>query len=198
MAIDFHIDNQHEDYAVSEGFLDWMNVLADQLIVQILKSHSELGSPLTELTAIECTLIGDEKMAEVHGEFMDDPTPTDVITFHHGEILIGIDEAKRNIEDSKEPIEKELAFYLCHGLLHLAGWDDETGEMRDRMLDQQEALLVDIYENSGDPPALIAEELDEDLDGVEIDLADEDFDDFDDSSDEVQEDALWDEEDDNA
>ena len=178
MAIDFHIDNQHEAQGVSEDFLDWMNTCADKLIVQILKSHSELNAPLTELQEIECTLIGDERMAEVHGEFMDDPTTTDVITFHHGEILICIDEAKRNIEDSKETLERELAFYLCHGLLHLAGWDDNTDELRDRMLEQQESLLIELYEELNEPPSIegaVAEEEDfeEDEDLADFDPDDE-------------------------
>jgi len=162
MAIDFHIDNQHETQAVSEDFLDWMNTCADELIVKMRKSHSELNAPLTELREIECTLIGDERMAEVHGEFMDDPTTTDVITFHHGEILICIDEAKRNIEDCKETLERELAFYLCHGLLHLAGWDDNTDELRDRMLEQQESLLLEFYEATGEPPALELKQISDD------------------------------------
>ena len=195
MAIDFHIDNQHETQQVSEDFLDWMNTCADELIVQILKSHSELNAPITELQEIECTLIGDTRMAEVHGEFMDDPTTTDVITFHHGEILICIDEAKRNIEDSKETLEKELAFYLCHGLLHLAGWDDNTDELRDRMLEQQEALLVEFYEGESDPPSIeMAHNLeDEDFDDDE-DLADFDPDDDEDflSYDGDGDDMSWD------
>ena len=187
MAIDFHIDNQHDNETVSEDFLDWMTTVADALIAQIIKSHSELSAPITELSEIECTLIADERMGEVHGEFMDDPTTTDVITFHHGEILICIDEARRNATENKETLERELAFYLCHGLLHLAGWDDNTDELRDRMLEQQESLLADIYEELGEPPAIDPnaegesdEEDDEELlDHFDMEDDDDDFEDFD-------------------
>mgnify|MGYP000738786712 CR=1 FL=1 len=48
---------------------------------------------LATLEEVEITFVDDAEIARVHGEFLDDPTPTDVITFHHGEILISADTA---------------------------------------------------------------------------------------------------------
>ncbi len=45
--------------------------------------------PLARLREVEATIVSDRSIARVHGQFFNDPTPTDVITFQHGEILLG-------------------------------------------------------------------------------------------------------------
>jgi probable rRNA maturation factor len=65
---------------------------------------------------------------------MDDPAPTDVITFRHGEIVISAETARRESRQRKLPLPEEITRYAVHGLLHLAGWSDggpaEAAEMR--------------------------------------------------------------------
>jgi probable rRNA maturation factor len=100
-------------------------------------------APLISLPEIEITIVNDADIARVHGDFLDDPTPTDVITFHHGEILISADTALRQGREHGQSLDHETALYLVHGLLHLAGWDDhEEGEAR-AMAQLQEGILRD-------------------------------------------------------
>jgi probable rRNA maturation factor len=54
-----------------------------------------------------------------------------------GELLICIDQVKRDAKDLKTTFKKELEWVIIHGILHLFGYDHETGEaeakkMRDR------------------------------------------------------------------
>lgn len=96
---------------------------------------------LTDLTEIEVTLLSDPEIAAVHGEFLGDPTPTDVITFHHGEILISLDTAARQAAQHTFSPSDEVALYLIHGLLHLAGWDDHEPTEAAAMANLQHTLL---------------------------------------------------------
>ena len=90
---------------------------------------------------VEITLLGEAAIAKVHGEFMDDPTPTDVITFEHGEILIGVPIAAANAKKFRHPVGHEVALCAIHGLLHLLGYDDLTEKERVMMHARQEEIL---------------------------------------------------------
>ena len=78
---------------------------------------------------ISVYFITEEKIAELHDQFFQDPTPTDCISFpiddkHLGEIFIcpaiAIAYAKKHHLD---PFN-ETVLYLVHGILHLIGYDD--------------------------------------------------------------------------
>ena len=90
---------------------------------------------------VEITLLGEEAIAKVHGEFLEDTTPTDVITFEHGEILIGVPIAATNARKFRHPTDNEIALCAIHGLLHLLGYDDLTEKERVIMHARQEEIL---------------------------------------------------------
>jgi probable rRNA maturation factor len=81
-------------------------------------------------------------MARVHGDFFDDPTPTDVITFPHGEVLICPAVAEEQRHAYRRSLNEEILLYGIHGLLHLAGRRDDTGPGFRRMAREQEAILA--------------------------------------------------------
>jgi probable rRNA maturation factor len=112
------------------------------------------GCPPGELSLAFMT---DPAIARIHAEFMDEPTPTDVITFggdcagpdssrpgNAGEICVSVDAAARHVarartrprRQSPRPptdLATELTLYLIHGWLHLAGYDDRKPIDRRRM-----------------------------------------------------------------
>jgi probable rRNA maturation factor len=90
---------------------------------------------------VEITLLGEAAIAKVHGEFLEDPTPTDVITFEYGEILIGVPIAAANARRFRHPVDHEVALCAIHGLLHLLGYDDLTEKERVIMHARQEEIL---------------------------------------------------------
>jgi len=90
---------------------------------------------------VEITLLGEAAIAKVHGEFLHDPTPTDVITFEHGEILIGVPIAAANARKFHHPADHEVALCAIHGLLHLLGYDDLTEKEKLIMHARQEEIL---------------------------------------------------------
>jgi probable rRNA maturation factor len=115
--------------------------------------HSE-KFPIAE-GELSIAFVDDATIARVHADFMDDPSPTDVITFpadpsleSAGEIIVSVDHAETRALELNEPFSRELSLYLVHGWLHLAGFDDRNHQDRSKMrAAEQEAL--DLLEGSG-------------------------------------------------
>ncbi|MDP0489750.1 MAG: rRNA maturation RNase YbeY [Verrucomicrobiota bacterium JB023] len=100
-------------------------------------------SVLGALSELEVSLVDDETLAGIHGEFLDDPTATDVITFPHGEILISTEMALQRAGDYGKSTFGETLLYLVHGLLHLAGFDDRESQERAEMARLQEEIWAE-------------------------------------------------------
>jgi len=96
---------------------------------------------LPDLMEVEVSFITDEAISKIHAEFLGDPTPTDVITFAHGEILISTETAIRQAVEHVLAPEREVALYLIHGLLHLNGHEDESDAGFATMKRLQESIL---------------------------------------------------------
>jgi len=100
-------------------------------VVAVLDEHREKflgGCPDGELSLAFMT---DAKLAKLHGDFLDDPTTTDVITFEGqpefgvaGEVCVSADTAAAYAKEHQRDFSEELTLYVVHGWLHLAGYDD--------------------------------------------------------------------------
>ncbi len=121
--------------------LPWLRRIGKAALPGCLAALKSPDAPLASLPEVEITIVNDADIARVHGDFLDDPTPTDVITFHHGEILISADTAGWQGREHKQSVDHEVALYLVHGLLHLAGWDDHEVEEAREMARRQETIL---------------------------------------------------------
>lgn len=122
--------------------LIWLRRVVRRALPECLAAVKSAGAPLAGLEEIEITLIDDAEIGRVHADFLGDPEPTDVITFHHGEILISADTAVRQAAEHGETPDRELALYAVHGLLHLAGWEDHDPAEASAMADRQSAILA--------------------------------------------------------
>jgi len=99
-------------------------------------------APLVSLDHIEVSILSDRTIAKVHGEFFDDPTPTDVITFHHGELLLGAGVVTENARQyGHHAASDEAALCVIHGMLHLAGWEDLSAKDAKKMANRQERIF---------------------------------------------------------
>lgn len=99
---------------------------ARRALAACLKQSRRKSSQLSHLEEIEVVLVSDKRIAEIHQRFMNDPSPTDVITFQHGDIVISVETAKRQARQFSTALDQELRLYLVHGLLHLHGFEDKT------------------------------------------------------------------------
>lgn len=126
--------------------LPWLRKVAARALPCCLAEQKTAdGQPplLCALEEVDILIVSDPEIGVVHGEFLGDPTPTDVITFHHGEILVSADTAERQSAEFGQSWLMELALYMVHGLLHLAGWDDHDPEEAARMSEIQQRILAE-------------------------------------------------------
>jgi probable rRNA maturation factor len=99
------------------------------------------SAPLSGLGEIEATILGNPAIAKVHRDYFDDPSPTDVITFPYGEILIGAGVVGENAARFGNSPSEEAALCVIHGLLHLAGRNDQTARAAKDMARTQEQIF---------------------------------------------------------
>lgn len=112
------------------------------LLRQLKASLSLLPGPLpVEIEAIEIVLVDRATMAQVHADFLDDNTETDVITFPYGEILVCPAVAKEQAARHGLGTDHEILLYALHGMLHLVGYDDTTPAKARVMAQEQDKLL---------------------------------------------------------
>jgi rRNA maturation RNase YbeY len=99
---------------------------------------------------VTVALVADDRLQQLHREFMGIDMPTDIMTFpngesgdepHGGELVISVDHARTQASAWGLTPEDEIRFLVTHGLLHLLGWRDETDEQRQVMLERQQHLF---------------------------------------------------------
>jgi len=135
--------------AIDEGFL--REVAANALTAE-KQSDAEMGILVT----------GQEKMRQIHKEYMGEDEPTDVLSFamkekgpadapdfvfpsgdavHLGEVIISYPQAEMQAVERGHSARKEVAILLIHGVLHLLGYDHDQSEHQKKMQAREKAIL---------------------------------------------------------
>jgi probable rRNA maturation factor len=117
---------------------------ASRALIECLKLERRKFGSLADLPEVSVVLVSDRRIAQIHRRFMNEPGPTDVITFQHGEIFISTETAKRQARQFGTSFEHEVRLYIAHGLLHLVGFDDKTLPAAGEMKRRQERLVSGI------------------------------------------------------
>jgi len=130
--------NRQRRFAVK---LPSLQTFAESALSECLKLRPRKSGVLKELAEINVILVSDKRIAQIHRQFMNEPGPTDVITFQHGEIVVSVETAKRQARQFGTTLEHELRLYVVHGLLHLHGFDDKTASGAAEMKRVQERLV---------------------------------------------------------
>lgn len=157
-----NIEILDETRTMTEDELSWL-IRHAHTAIQRLGSRGE----------VRVRVIGDAAMAAAHIEFAGVEGTTDVLTFDMSEpeadplralptpeqvrlddvrgmegldtdILICIDEAKRQASGRGYPFERELLLYIVHGVLHCLGFDDHEEAAYQSMHAMEDALLAAI------------------------------------------------------
>jgi rRNA maturation RNase YbeY len=94
-----------------------------------------LGHPEAEIAV---AIVGDRKMRTLNRQFRKMDRPTDVLSFSlregefphlnpqlWGDIVISGPRAQAQAQEANHSLDKEMAYLLLHGILHLMGFDHE-------------------------------------------------------------------------
>ena len=110
-------------------------------------------------TELSIALVDEQRMSELHVQFMDEPGPTDVLSFPMdelrapaageqaepgvlGDIALCPAFARAQAVERGRTLDEELQFLVVHGMLHLLGHDHATQEEYDAMFAEQDRLLA--------------------------------------------------------
>jgi probable rRNA maturation factor len=93
--------------------------------------------PAEGVAHLSVAFLTESIVGDLHRQFLNDASPTDVITFPLSdglaEICINVDLARKRIHEFHTTFQDEITLYLVHGWLHLAGHDDRDWADRQKM-----------------------------------------------------------------
>lgn len=96
-------------------------------------------------------VVDDAQMIRMHQQYRGEPGTTDVLTFDlrdkqdqpvEGDIVICMDEARRQARQRGHDTRLELLLYAVHGLMHLLGEDDHDEAGYQKMHRREDELLT--------------------------------------------------------
>ena len=140
MSISVEVVNRQKVMAVDARWLERV----------VRRAVAVIGAEVAEITVL---VVDDRRIAALHDRWMGIPGPTDVLTFDlsggaaaglAGDIAVSAETARRVARELGWQARHELAYYVVHGLLHLAGEDDGTPGERRRMRRRERAVMAAI------------------------------------------------------
>lgn len=123
-----------------------LEIIDENYSIDIIFLKKRLKNIITELKlsgSITIKLGSIKESQELNKKYGKKDYPTDVLSFpinenlpdsfYLGDIFICYPIADEQAENNNVPLNKELFTLMCHGILHLGGYDHETdsGEMMD-------------------------------------------------------------------
>jgi probable rRNA maturation factor len=115
---------------------------------------------------LSVAFVDPDDMALLHQEWLDEPGPTDVMSFPMdelrpadpggppvtgvlGDVVLCYEIARQQASAAGHSTEHELRILLTHGILHLLGYDHAEPEDEARMFGLQTALVADFEAGPG-------------------------------------------------
>lgn len=99
---------------------------------------------------VQIRIVDDANMIEMNRRFFHKSFPTDVISFdlsdefetgRNFQVVVNLQEARRQAKKRGHSTLSELALYITHGLLHQLGYDDAQPQQARRMHKKEDAIL---------------------------------------------------------
>ena len=125
---------------------------ARNALSRCLQLQKRKRTDLRKVEAVAVWLVSDRRISQLHLQFLCEKGPTDVITFHDGEIFISVETGRRNACEFGNSLMSEIKLYIVHGLLHLHGFDDRTPVDLKKMKHTQEKILHSMHVQIGTAP----------------------------------------------
>lgn len=128
----------------------------DRQIFERFADSALQAIPETENKIATVAFVSDRRMRKLNREFRGKDSTTDVLSFRFepdefetdenslGDIVISVEQAKKQASENDLALETEIKQLILHGILHLCGFDHERddGEMNRRELELRERLKI--------------------------------------------------------
>ena len=142
MKVTYYITNEQEKIEYKPEY--------EELIKKAVEGTLKYEESETDCE-ISVTFTDNENIRMLNKEYRDIDRETDVLSFPMdesdmlGDVVISLEKAKSQAEEYGHTMEREIAFLCVHSVLHLLGYDHETGEEDEKeMFGKQEAILCQI------------------------------------------------------
>ncbi|MEL6916143.1 MAG: rRNA maturation RNase YbeY [Bacteroidota bacterium] len=100
---------------------------------------------------IDFIFCSDEYLLDLNMRYLKHDTFTDIITFDYsdgkvisGDIFISVERLKENAENFRVELEQELLRVMCHGVLHLLGYNDKS-EADVLIMREKESQMIKLF-----------------------------------------------------
>jgi probable rRNA maturation factor len=133
---------------------DWLRRVAEKVLTaESTDSAAEVSLMIT----------GQARIHELNRQYLGEDRPTDVLAFpmqpapetaerppfiappdgikHLGEVIISYTQAVIQAAERQQPIKKEVALLIIHGILHLLGYDHDVPEAERQMRAREAQIL---------------------------------------------------------
>ena len=101
-----------------------------------------------KLGNINIIFCSDPYILDINKKYLKHNYYTDIITFDYcegqvlsGDLFISVDTVRANADFYKTDFSEELSRVIIHGVLHLAGYDDQTDEQKAQMRSKEDYYL---------------------------------------------------------
>lgn len=105
---------------------------------------------------IDILLVSNSQIRKMNAKHLNHNYETDVISFSYseslqkakasgleGDLIVSLEMAKQQARFNGHPFINEVLLYVCHGILHLLGYDDHDPNKKKEMFKKQTQLLND-------------------------------------------------------
>lgn len=155
-----HVTNRQRKLPVDS---QWLTEAAGRLVDETLSNISRRPVAHLSPTAFEqiagrgelsIVLVSDRSIRKLNRQWQAKDSPTDVLSFplaleappaglpfEIGEVVVSVERAVEQARSLGHSLERELAFLIVHGTLHVLGFDHETPEGEHEMFSRQKDIL---------------------------------------------------------
>ncbi len=108
-----------------------------------------LKKSIKKKSKVTVVIVDEKVMCDMNSRYRMKDYTTDVLSFeadedkYLGDVFICLNKVYEQSKKYNHSVEREYAFLLVHGILHLLGFDHETSEQEKEMLAIQERILND-------------------------------------------------------
>eukprot|EP00960_Hanusia_phi_P031370 749263-Hanusia_phi.AAC.5 len=127
------VDMNFEDIDLSPQFVEDVRRDGHDMIMSAFNPESDPN--FDENVELSIVLCSDEWIRDLNKKWRQKDAPTDVLSFPQetddgilGDLVISIPTAEAQARDLGHDLRHEMRVLMVHGLLHLLGYDHETGE----------------------------------------------------------------------
>lgn len=126
------------------------NQYPNEIIFDFSKIIIEFSNYFKIDKSVSVILVDEESIKDINKEYRGIDRATDVISFEEdeedylGDIFICIDKVYEQALSYGHSNEREFAFLLVHGLLHLQGYDHNDPDEEKAMFDKQDEILNEL------------------------------------------------------